>query len=115
MGGMNASDRLRLQAGVQLLAERKGVPVSEITSLPVERIERDLRAARVTLWDIARQVAIARKLEHLYEQYRIPRTLLLGQAVELGYLGKPDAMTCYAVTTEDIDTVIRENHWSALA
>ena len=115
MGRMSASDRLRLQAGIQLLAERKGVPVAEIASLPVERIERDLRAARVTLWDIARQVAIARKLEHLYEEFHIPRSLRLAQAIEQGYLGKPDAIACYSVTSEDIDNVIRENRWTALA
>jgi hypothetical protein len=115
MATMSKSERLRLRAGIYVLAERKGVPEAEIRNLPPERIERDFRAARVTTWDIARQVVIARKLEELYVRFGIPESLLLGQAVAQGYLDQKDALTCYAVTSEDIDGVIRENHWTAVA
>jgi len=112
---MSKSELLRLRAGIHVLADRKGVPESEISSQPLERIERDLRSARITTWDIARQVAISRKLQHLYEKYNIPETLLLSQAVDQGYLGHKDALSCYEVTSADIDEVIRENQWTAVA
>ncbi len=107
------SDQLRLRAGIRLLAERKGVPVSELESMPLEKIEKDIRAARVTTWDIARQVAIAEKLRNLYENFSIPETMVISEAIEHGFITRGDAMDCYAVLPEEIEAIIREHQWVA--
>jgi hypothetical protein len=110
---MDKSEQLRLQAGIRLLADRKGVPISEIKNLPLAKIEKDIRAERVTTWDIARQVAIARNLNRLYETFHIPESMLLSEAVEQGLLGHKDALSCYSVLPEDIDAIIKEHRWVA--
>lgn len=110
---MEKSNQLRLRAGIRLLADRKGVPVSELMDMPPEKIERDIRAARVTTWDIARQVAIAHKLQDLYVRFSIPETMVMSQAIEAGYLTQEDALDCYAIMPEDIEEIIRENQWVA--
>ena len=110
---MTKSEQLRLQTGIRLLADRKGVPVSDFEGVPLEKIEKDIRAARVTTWDIARQVAIAQHLQNLYDRFELPKTMSISEAVDLGLLTREDALSCYAVTSEDIELIIRENHWVA--
>jgi hypothetical protein len=110
---MDKSEQLRLQAGIRLLADRKGVPISAISGLPLAKIEKDIRAERVTTWDIAREVAIARNLQRLYETFSIPQTMLLSEAVEQGILAHKDALSCYSVLPEEIDAIIKEHRWVA--
>lgn len=107
------SEQLRLRAGIRLLADRKGVPVAELEALPLEKIEKDIRAARVTTWDIARQVAIGLNLQRLYVQFTIPETMGISEAVEHGIISRGDALACYAVLPEEIAAIIREHHWVA--
>lgn len=110
---MDKSHQLRLNAGIRLLADRKGVPVAELMDMPPEKIERDIRAARVTTWDIARQVAIAHKIQDLYARFGIPESMVISDAIAEGYLTQTEALDCYAVMPEDIEEVIRENQWVA--
>ena len=110
---MTKAEQLRLQAGIRLLADRKGVPVSEFEGVPLEKIEKDIRAARVTTWDIARQVAIWRNLQNLYSRFEIPATMSISEAVDLGILTRDDALSCYSVTSEEIQAIVRENNWVA--
>jgi len=109
----NKTDQLRLRAGIGLLADRKGVPVSEIASRPLAKIEADIRAARVTTWDIAREVVISRNMHRLYERFNIPPTMLVNEAIEEGYLERTDALSCYAVMPNEIEAVIKEYQWVA--
>lgn len=110
---MTKSEQLRLQAGIRLLADRKGVPVSEFEGVPLEKIEKDIRAARVTTWDIARQVAIARHLQNLYDRFELPKSMSISEAVDLGLLTREDALSVYSVSQEEIAEIIRENQWAA--
>jgi hypothetical protein len=110
---LTKSEQLRLQAGIRLLADRKGVPVSDFEGLPLEKIEKDIRAARVTTWDIARQVAIAEHLQDLYERFELPKTMSISEAVDLGLLTREDALSCYSISAEEIAEIIRVHQWAA--
>jgi hypothetical protein len=110
---LTKAEQLRLQAGIRLLADRKGVPVSEFDGVPLEKIEKDIRAARVTTWDIARQVAIGQHLESLCKRFNIPATMSISEAVDLGLLTREEALTCYAVSSDEIANIVRENNWVA--
>ena len=110
---LTKAEQLRLQAGIRLLADRKGVPVSEFDGVPLEKIEKDIRAARVTTWDIARQVAIGQHLESLCKRFNIPATMSISEAVDLGLLTREEALTCYAVSSDEIAAIVRENNWVA--
>lgn len=110
---MTKSEQLRIHAGIRLLADRKGVPVSELEALPLEKIERDIRAARVTTWDIARHVAIVQNLRRLYDEHNIPEDMVITEAIDQGIITQSDAMACYAVMPEDIEAIVREHQWVA--
>jgi hypothetical protein len=110
---LTKAEQLRLQAGIRLLADRKGVPVSEFEGVPLEKIEKDIRAARVTTWDIARQVAIGRNLQDLYTRFDIPASMSISEAVDLGILTRDDALSCYSITSDEIQAIVRENNWVA--
>lgn len=81
--------------------------------MPLEKIEKDIRAARVTTWDIARQVAIAQNLRRLYEGFSIPETMGISEAIESGLITRGDALACYAVMPEQIQAIVREHQWVA--
>lgn len=110
---LTKAEQLRLRAGIRLLADRKGVPVSEFEGVPLEKIEKDIRAARVTTWDIARQVAIGQHLESLYKRFNIPASMPISEAVDLGLLTREEALSCYAVSSDEIAAIVRENNWVA--
>lgn len=113
MTKLEASEQLRIRAGIQLLADRKCVPVSELERMPLEKIEKDIRAARVTTWDIARHVAICENLQRLCEQFSIPASMSISQAIDMGLVTQEEALRCYAVSPETIAELIREHHWVA--
>ena len=46
---MTKAEQLRLQAGIRLLADRKGVPVSEFEGVPLEKIEKVVRVKLSTI------------------------------------------------------------------
>lgn len=110
---LTKAEELRLQAGIRLLAERKGVPITEFEGVPLEKIEKDIRAARVTTWDIARQVAIGQHLASLCKRFNIPSSMSISEAVDLGLLTREEALSCYAVSSEEIAVIVRENNWVA--
>lgn len=110
---LTKAEQLRLQAGIRLLADRKGVPITDFEGVPLEKIEKDIRAARVTTWDIARQVAIGQHLEHLCKRFDIPSSMTISEAVDLGLLTREEALSCYAVSSEEIAAIVRENNWVA--
>ena len=110
---LTKAEQLRLRAGIRLLADRKGVPVSEFEGVPLEKIEKDIRAARVTTWDIARQVAIGQHLESLCKRFNIPASMPISEAVDLGLLTREEALSCYAVSSDEIADIVRENNWVA--
>lgn len=110
---LTKAEQLRLQTGIRLLADRKGVPISEFEGVPLEKIEKDIRAARVTTWDIARQVAIGQNLQNLYKRFDIPATMSISEAVDLQILTRDDALSCYSVSSEEIQAIVRENNWVA--
>lgn len=110
---LDASEQLRIRAGIQLLADRKHVPVSDLEDMPLEKIEKDIRAARVTTWDIARHVAIGQNLQRLCEQFNIPASMTISEALDQGLITQEDALSCYAVSPETIEALIREHHWIA--
>jgi hypothetical protein len=110
---LTKAEQLRLETGIRLLADRKGVPVSDFEGVPLEKIEKDIRAARVTTWDIARQVAIGRNLQNLYKRFDIPATMSISEAVDLQILTRDDALSCYSVSSEEIQAIVRENNWVA--
>lgn len=110
---LTKSEQLRIHAGIRLLADRKGVPVSELEAMPLEKIEKDIRAARVTTWDIARHVAIAQNLRRLYDEHNIPEEMVISEAIAQGIITRSDALSCYAVMPEDIEAIVREHQWVA--
>lgn len=110
---MTKSEQLRIHAGIRLLADRKGVPVAELEAMPLEKIEKDIRAARVTTWDIARHVAIAQNLRRLYDEFSIPEHLVISEAIAEGIITRGDALACYAVLPEEIEAIVREHQWVA--
>lgn len=110
---MTKSEQLRIHAGTRILADRKGVPVSELEDLPLEKFERDIRAARVTTWDIARHVAIVENLQRLYEEHQIPEEMVISEAIEQGIITREDALSCYAVMPDEIDAIVRKHQWVA--
>lgn len=110
---MTKSEQLRIHAGIRLLADRKGVPVADLEAMPLEKIEKDIRAARVTTWDIARHVAIAQNLRRLYDKFQIPENMVISAAIEEGIITRGDALTCYAVLPDEIEAIVREHQWVA--
>lgn|GEM_PF-3454527 len=110
---MTKSEQLRIHAGIRLLADRKGVPIAELEAMPLEKIEKDIRAARVTTWDIARHVAIAQNLQRLYHEFDIPENLVISEAIAQGIITRGDALACYAVMPDEIEAIVREHQWVA--
>jgi hypothetical protein len=87
--------------------------VAELEAMPLEKIEKDIRAARVTTWDIARHVAIAQNLRRLYDEFQIPEHMVISEAIEEGIISRGDALACYAVLPDEIQAIVREHQWVA--